>query len=358
MDFQDFYAQLKKGDIQRLYLFEGEEEFGKESALTALKAALLKGPMAMMNESVLVNPADSDLIAVCETLPIMEDRRLVVVKDCQQLLSRGKASDNEDAPEETPQGKTAKNDSLNTYLPSLPDTVCLVYFVRGKARGNAKLYKIIRDLNGVVSFDQLDQEKLVRWIAREFKAYGLNAQRQTIEHLIFATGKELMMLKGEIAKISAYAQGKDEVTKEDIDAIATQSIEYKVFDLADKVADGDAKKALPLMAEMLKGGEQRLMLLALLQRHYRQLLLTRILMDRRASQVTIAQELGLPGFVARRLMQTAQGYTAKMLQTAYTQCIQQEYLVKSGQLSEDGSLENLVLVLIHFKKEGRVASRA
>ncbi|NLE70126.1 MAG: hypothetical protein GX611_08045, partial [Clostridiales bacterium] len=85
MDFQDFYQQLKTGRIQKLYLFEGEEEYGKESALSDLKKALLKGPMAMMNESLLTNPTDSELIAVCETLPILEDRRLVIVKDSQQL---------------------------------------------------------------------------------------------------------------------------------------------------------------------------------------------------------------------------------------------------------------------------------
>jgi DNA polymerase-3 subunit delta len=204
----------------------------------------------------------------------------------------------------------------------------------------------------------LDQERLIRWVAREFKGYHLQADRQTIEHLIFACGKELMALKSEIAKISSYAEGKNSVSQQDIDAIATLSVEYKVFDLSDKVADGKAAQALPLMNEMLRSGEQRLMLLALLQRHYRQLLFTRIMMDDRASESAIAAELGLPGFVARRLTQSAQAYSTSQLQTAYAKCINQEFLVKSGQLAEDGSLEQLVLSLISIKNEGRTNPRA
>ncbi len=361
MDYLAFYEQLKKNALMKVYLLEGEEEFGKESALADLKKAMLKGPMAMMNESVLTNPRDSDLIAVCETLPIMEEKRLVIVKEAAQLM--GKSSAKAEAEDEEDEGQeeerpAKKGDALTAYLSKLPDTVCLVFFARGKARGTSRLYKKIKELGGLVTFDQLESERLIKWVAREFKAYDLQIDRQTVEHLTFACGKELMMLKGEIAKIAAFAQGQGAVRPKDIDQIATLSVDYKVFDLSDKVADGQAGKALPLMEEMLKGGEQRLMLLALLQRHYRQLLFTRIMMDDRMSQNGIAGELGVPNFVARRLMNTAQTYTKERLKDAYLKCIDQEFLVKSGQIQEDGSLEQLVYALIDLSKNGKEGARA
>lgn len=350
MDYQAFYQQLKTGAVQRLYLFEGEEEYGKESALTALRKALLTGPMAMMNESVLTAPADSELIAACETLPLMENRRLVIVKEAPQLAGRGREKGgDEDAGDEEP---SRKGDDLTPYLPKLPETVCLVFFVRGKARANSRLYKKIKELGGLVAFDQLDNERLMKWIIREFAAGGLACDRPVAERLVFACGRELMKLKGEVAKISAYALGKKTVAREDIDAVAALSVEYRVFDLSDKVTAGGAGRALPLMAEMLRGGESRLALLALLQRHYRQLLLTRLMMDRKLSQAGIMAELGVPGFVAGKLMQAARGYPGQALKQAYLLCIDQEYLVKSGQIAEEGSLEQLVLRLIHLKKEG------
>lgn len=353
MDYLAFYRQLKEGAIQRLYLFEGEEEYGKESALTALRQAVLSGPMAMMNESVLTNPDDSQLIAVCETLPIMEERRLVIVRDSAHLSGRARGKGQAEAEEEeTPEEPKRRGDSLTPYLDRLPDSVCLVFFVRGKANASRRLYKKIRDLGGIVSFDQLDQTRLLRWIQKEFESYDLQIGRQASEQLVFACGKELMHLKQEIAKIAASAAGKQTVDLADIQAIATLSVEYKVFDLADKVSDGKAAQALPLLADMLRAGEARLMLLALLQRHYRQLLLARIQMDQRASQMQVAELLGLPPFIAGRIMQSARGYEAAQLSAAYQACINQEFLVKSGQLAEEGSLEALVLRLLHLRQEG------
>lgn len=356
MDYQAFYQQLKTGAFQSLYLFEGEEEYGKESALAALRKALLTGPMAMMNESVLTAPADSELIAACETLPLMESRRLVIVREAPQLAGRGreKTEDEEASDEE----QSRKGDSLTPYLARLPETVCLVFFVRGKARANSRLYKKIRELGGLVAFDQLDNERLIKWICREFAAYNLACDRPVAERLVFACGRELMKLKGEVAKISAYALDKKAVARGDIDAVAALSVEYRVFDLSDKVAAGDADRALPLMADMLRGGESRLALLALLQRHYRQLLLTRLLMDRKLSQAGIMAELGVPAFVAGKLTQAARGYQGQALKAAYLLCIDQEYLVKSGLIAEEGSLEQLVLRLIHLRKEGGAAAHA
>ena len=352
MDYQEFYDQLKTGKFQKLYLFEGEEEYGKESALQALRRGLLKGPMALMNESVLTNPPDSELIAVCETLPIMEERRLVIVRDSQHLLGKAKAgADSQSAEEPEDEAPVRRGDQLTPYMDRLPDSVCLVFFVRGKANGARRLYKKIREKGGIVSFDQLDQERLIKWIAREFKAEGLRIERRTAEQLVFACGRELMSLKQEVAKLAAYAQGRQTVTAQDIDAIATKNIEYRVFDLSDKVAAGQAGQALPLMHEMLKGGEQRLMLLALLQRHYRQLLLTRLMTQQRLPQADIASGLGVPPFVVRRLAQSAQAYQVQELQKAYQLCIRQEYLVKSGQLAEEGSLEQLILALLNIRME-------
>ncbi len=346
MDYQSFYAQLRQGAVGKVYLFEGEEEYSKESALKALRTALLRGPMAMMNMSTLINPEERELIALCETLPVMEDRRLVVVKDSSLL--QGRLADGD---EEEPRGNSGRagRDSLFQYLDSLPEHVCLVFFVRGKAAGSKRLFKKIRELGGVVSFEPLDGEMLIKWVARELKEFGKKIERQTAEQLIFACGREMMTLKGEIAKLAAHAGEREAVTREDIDAVATLSAEYRVFDLAEKVADGKARQALPMLKNMLAGGEQRLMLISLLQRHYRQLFITRLLMDEGQPPAAISTELGIPVFVERRLEGSARVYTADTLRRAYRLCIGQEYLIKSGRINEEGSLEGLVFSLLQVR---------
>ncbi len=352
MDYKSFYEELKRGEINRVYLFEGEEEYGKESALKALCAALLKGPMALMNESVLINPGESELIAACETLPILQERRLVLVKECSCLLGRGSQGDGEEP--KTAPGR-AGADGLAGYMDRLPEHVCLVFHIRGKAAGAKRLYKKIREMGGIVAFEQLDQEMLIKWIARELQDYGKRIARQTAEQLVFGCGREMMPLKGEIAKLAAHAGDRGTITQEDIQAVATLSAEYRVFDLAEKVADGQAKQVMLMLKNMLEGGEQRLMLLSLLQRHYRQMLIARILLDEGQSHLTAGAQLGIPGFAARRMYSSAGAYDVQALRRAYRICIQQEYLIKSGRISEEGSLEGLILALIQLRNKGEPA---
>ena len=61
----------------------------------------------------------------------------------------------------------------------------------------------------------------------------------------------------------------------------------------------------------------------------------------------VAQRLEM----VRRLQQAAQGYSVEQLKAAYRLCIDTEFQIKSGQLAEEGSLEQLVLRLIHLKHQ-------
>lgn len=348
MKTDDFFASLKKGSIQSCYLFEGEEEYSKESALQQLRTAVLTPPMGMMNETVLEDPDAQTLIAVAETLPLMADKRLVVVRESAWLAGGKKDDAKADRKGETDADKVA------AYLGNLPGTTCLVFYVRGKSNGTRKLHKTISKLGGLVSFEPLTHAGLVKWIARELKYYGKQIAQRTAEQLIFTSGRELTGLKGEINKVAAYAGEENVVEPAHIEAICTPTVEYKVFDLADAVAQGNSAKAITLMNTLLREGESRLMLLSLLQRHYRQLFFAYLLSDGGATGGSIAQELGVPPFVADKLQTTARRFSADTLKWAYDYCVDAEFRIKSGQISEEGSLEQVVFALLAAGKQADV----
>ena len=103
------------------------------------------GAFPDMNQTVLKDPDANQLIAAAETLPFMADRRMVVVSESGMLT--GKARDYDEA---------ASAERLKTYLPELPDTTALVFYVRGAADKRKKLYQTIKKCGCVVSFDRLD----------------------------------------------------------------------------------------------------------------------------------------------------------------------------------------------------------
>ncbi|MCI5772304.1 MAG: DNA polymerase III subunit delta [Clostridiales bacterium] len=344
MDHNEFFAALNAGNVAACYLFEGEEEYTKRAALQALRERLTAGEFAAMNNATLRDPAPDALIAAAETLPFMTDRRLVVVRDCAMLSgSKPKDYDEDKAIEQ-----------LTAYLDHLPDTACIVFYVTGKADARRKLYGVLKKKATLVSFKTLDDKQLSQWIVRELKKGGRGISGADCERLWFTVGRDLNLLTGETEKLIAYSDGRDSVTAADIQAICTQSREYKVFDLATVLLSGQAKKALTMAGDMLRGGEERLYLLTLLGGQCRKMYYAAAMKKTGAGESAIASALGVPAFAVRTALQQASGYTMAQMRTMCALCVETEFRVKSGEAPEEGSLEGVMLQILAMRqRKGR-----
>lgn len=345
MKHSEFFSALKKGSMERCYLFEGEEEFTKKSALKAIREKTAGGDFAAMNDTRLADPAPDELIAAAETLPFMSDRRFVEVRD-SAMLQTGKAKDYDE-------DSAVKR--LDSYLDQLPDTAVIVFYCHGKADGRKKLYQILKKKAQIVSFDPLDDRELAQWIAATLKKNGKKISLAACQRLWFSAGRDLTLLNNEIGKLAAYAGDREEITEADVDAICVQSTEYKVYDMADTLLSGQGAKALRMLEGLLRDGEERLMLLSLLGRQCRQLRYTKALAAAGSQPGEIASILGIPPFVARKSLDTARAYTGKQLAEMAKLCLESEYLVKSGQLSDVGTLEKVMLQILSMREANRYA---
>lgn len=336
MNHTEFFAALKRGEIRPCYLFEGEEEFTKRSALTMLRGQVAGGDFAAMNDTRLVDPAPDALIAAAETLPFMSDRRFLEIRDCAMLLpGKAKDYDEDDAVRR-----------LDAYFDRLPDTVCMVFFLRGRADGRKKLYQVLKKKAVIVSFDPLDDRQLTQWIAQMLNREGKKISLPACQRLWFSAGRDLTLLSNELGKLVSFTGDREEVTEADIDAVCVKSTEYKVYDLADTLLSGQAGKALRMLDGLLREGEERLMLLALLGRQCRQLRAAKALAQTGASEYDIAGRLGMPPFAARKTLALARRYSDGQLDKMADLCLDTEYQVKSGQIMETGSLEQVMLSIL------------
>lgn len=340
MKHTEFFAALKKGEIAPCYLFEGEEEFTKRSALKALRSLVAGGDFSAMNDSRLQDPPPDALIAAAETLPFLSERRFIEVRDCAMLLA-GKAK-------EYDEDSAVKR--LDEYFSHLPDTACIVFFVRGKADGRKKFYQVLKKKAVIVAFDPLDDKELAQWIAKELKKAGKKIAVSTCQRLWFSAGRDLTLLENEIGKLIAYTGDQEEVTEEDIQAVCIKSTEYKIYDMADTLLSGQGVKAFEMLDALLREGEERLMLLSLLGRQCRQLRYARAMAAAGAQQGEIAGKIGIPPFAVKRTLETARKYSPAQLAEMASLCLETEYQVKSGQLMDAGALERVMLQILSLRE--------
>lgn len=341
MKHTEFFTALKNGKIETCYLFEGEEEYTKKSALNALRHQVAGGDFAAMNDVRLIDPAPDALIAAAETLPFMSEKRFVEVRNCA-LLSGEK-------PKEYDEEKAIE--TYQAYFLDLPDTACIVFYVRGKADARKKMYSLLKKRATLVSFDPLDDQELTRWIARQLDKNGKKISFSCCQQLWFSAGRDLTLLSNELEKLSAYLGERTEVTKEDIDAICVKSVEYKVFDLADALLSGKGARAMGMLDALLREGEERMMLLSVLGRQCRQLYYAAAMAAAGKNPAQIGAEIGIPTFAVSKTLNLSKRYSPAQLKKMARLCTETEYQVKSGQLMEQGALEMVMLHIMGLGKE-------
>ena len=332
MDRKDFDRILSQNQIPSLLLFEGDEEYMKQTALTALRKKLLPEGMEDLNETVLDAPETDQLIAASETLPFMADRRLVIVRDHPALIGRAEA-----------------DERLTAYLSSVPSTTVLLFYCTKKPDGRKKLYTAVKKQNGIVTFSALKDRELTTFVTSSFKSLGKECDDRTADFLIFTCGTDAGRLMTEIAKIASHSGTDAPVHPDEIKSLATPSAECTVFQMVDAVVSGQNERAFLLMRNQLLNGTDRLYMLSMLLRQFRLLQHIRIMQYEKCSRESIRSALGVPPFAADQYMRQASMYTNAQIKKAVAICFDTEYAVKSGHMNQEGSLESVMLKLLNLR---------
>lgn len=339
MTWSELFDEWKAGKLRPVYLFSGEEEYVKESALQTLRSKVLPEGLETMNETVLNDPPAEALIEAAETLPFMSDHRLVVVKDLS-LLMNGKAS--KDAESEA--------ERLVKWLEDPPQDSITVFYLRGEGDGRKKLFTTIAKKHAAVKFDLLEDKDIAKKINSELKSDKKKIEPAAVAELTFLAGRSLSRLLSEVEKLRAYVQDRPVITAEDVRAVVTPSLESSVFRLVDAVIDRDLQTAGQLLTLLMEQGESTLGILAMLTRQVRFMAHMRAMKDAGQPLAVIEKSLGMNHYGAQRTERQIRRFSARTLMQAYETCVEADYSVKSGQSRDRAALDRVIFLLARMEK--------
>jgi DNA polymerase-3 subunit delta len=243
-------------DHRPAYLVKGPDPSLVAQAAHALVERLVDGgdPSMMVEEFGGPGVDQFDVGAVidaCTTPPFLVDRRVVVVREAGQI-------------------GTADAKRLVAYLADPLDTTALVLIAGGGALAQA-LTKAVGATGEVV--DTSVGKARSQWLTDHLRGGPVRldgpAQGRLGEHL----GSDMGRLAGLLDTLAAaYGQGAT-VTADDLEPFLGEAGSLAPWDLTDAVDAGRTAPALEVLHRMLTAGESHpLVILALLHKHYRQML--------------------------------------------------------------------------------------
>lgn len=349
MNHTEFFSRLSQGDIREVYLFTGAENFVKREALQKLRAALLPAGLEALNETVLEGVSAGRIIEASETLPVMCDRRLVVVRDWAPLTTEN-AKDRDAEIKRIIDWTSVKNDSctlvfyLRGELPSNKEKTSGKDKSSRKEKTSAK--NIINEFVAHVcrvDFNQLSDVEIIRWIASHLKPYRKKMPESAAHQLIFTAGRDLTQLDGELSKLVAYSGDRANIDEADIEAVVSPSLEYGAFDMLNHLFDGDSPGAYRLLELMLERGANRVAIIASIASQLRGMSFIAAGLENGRSADETGRQLRLHPYAARAMAPKARRYPSAALEEMYIAAVDTEYAVKSGQMRDSAALDRLFI---------------
>ena len=333
--YQKLKSDLSAGEIGQVYIFHGEESYLREYYLGEIRKKLVPAGFEEFNYHRLSGKTLTmqELSEAVEAMPMMAERTLVVVTDCDLF----KLSEDQ---------RTA----LIALLSDFPPYCCLVFvydLVEYKPNKTyKKLYAALSDKAQEVRFEPQDKSDLINWIARRFRATGHDIDARTAEHLMFTCGSLMTGLVPEIEKISAYAKGRT-VTVEDINAVADPVLDAVVFDMTSAVTKGDYDRASELLGQLLKKQEEPIMILGVISKELRRLYTARLALDSGKDKLWLMDLWNMRSdYPARLLLDAARKTTHEWCANSLALCQKLDRRMKSEKgIDREGELKLLLMQL-------------
>ena len=223
---------LAKGTPAAAYYLHGAETILKDEAVAALLDVLLDPGLRDFNLDLLsAQTLDPEQLgAVCSSLPMMADRRVVVVRDVEAWKRKSKA-------------KLAAAKTLT----QLGDTTVVVLVQGNDDAPDAELIKACTPVDcAAPTGDALDA-----WLDVRLEAAGVTLEPDAREHLLRATTGDLGLLAAECAKLGGLG-GDAALDRETVGALVGIRFGETADDWRDAILRDDLATAARLLPRLLE----------------------------------------------------------------------------------------------------------
>lgn len=313
---------IKSGEFKPVYLIYGTEDYLRKQYRDKMRQAIVGDDT--MNYSYFEGKGISvkELIDLGETLPFFSERRLIVVENSGFFSST--------------------QDELAAYLKELPDTTCFVFVEKDVDKRN-KLFKAVSSLGYAANMTPPDERTLMRWIAGLLKSERRQMSESTLRYFLERIDTDMENIRRELDKLVVYTDGREEIVREDIDAVCTVYTESQVFDMVKAVAEKQQVKALQLYYELIGQKEAPMRILYWITRQFNQLYQMKDLQSKGYPDHVIAERMGVRDFVVRKNKALCEHFSLAELRQAVEICVEREGDVKTGRLNDRMAVELLIV---------------
>lgn len=322
MKVTELKNNLKQGNLSNVYLITGKEQVFIKEIQKSFKE-IMSAEEREMNFSNfdLEEVSIADLINEAISAPFFGERRLVFAQHPYFLTG-----------EKTKNVIEQNVDLLIKYIQDpTPSTILVIFASYDKLDARKKITKQLKKLATVVDAGQMEGPVLNRTIKADLNKAGYEIEPAALELLINKTKGNYSLITNQLDKLKLYSLQTKKIDQTAVNELVPQSLEDNVFDLTTQILNKNIYKAEELYNQFLLQKIDPILLVAIIISQLRLLIQIQILSEKGLSKGTIAKNLRLNPYRVKYSYRQAKSLNRKRLQVMYSDCVNLDYQIKSGQ---------------------------
>lgn len=252
-----------------LHVLVGEDVRLVEQAVNAIEATIDEADRPFAVDRVYAGEsggAPIDIAAAARVLPMLGDRRIVIVLRAERLLKPKRAvkapeiAEIEEAEDDT----AIEFGPLEDYLANPAPFTTLVFVAAGIDRSRRFTKRLLEkahvtEFSGLAAASPMgrDSRAPASSLAEEAIARaGRTIDRAALHLLVERSGSDITKMRGDLDRLLLYTEGQDRITRADVDEIAGAGLTVEDdWAVVNAISNGDAARALRETAIRLERGD-------------------------------------------------------------------------------------------------------
>ena len=337
---------LKSGMLVPVYLIYGNDNFLKKQAVDLIIKASVSDDDSF---NLIKYEYGCNLQEVYDDLssfPIMADKKCVILSDFD--IDDASSQDFENLLELSSERYETSVLVLN-YVAITPDIK--------KSQRAQKLLKAVEDAGGIVAeINHRTREEMISQMVSSAKKQEITLSSSTAAYLIDNCSTDVSTLLNELSKLCAYVGKGNEITKETINDVSVKTVEASVFEISEKIIEGDAGKSLKLLDELYFSNIDSNVIFFQIASGFVNMYRAFAASKRGVSYEKAGEDfkMGNKAFLIRKAAAGLRRMNEKTLRACLSILIDADRQLKSPSANQKIIIEKLVLSLIYAVKTGDV----
>jgi len=325
INYTEFSGRFKGLNPSPVYLFTGEERLFIDEGVRLVSARVLEDGIREFNCDILsaTDIKSSNVISIAETLPVMTNCRVVVVKDIDSWASK-------------------EREGLISYINNPSPTTCLILTAL-KLDKREKFSSAIDKKGIIVLCQPLSKNQLGGWIKQEVKRSGKTINDDAVYMLADMAGSDMLTLRNDIEKLTLYCKDEKTISLNDVVKVSNAIRSVSVFEVVNSIFERRLKDAILALKRALDEGEPPVKIFYFITKEFRTMLKASLLIDGGESPDKAAIRSGVLPFKVREFSQRLKKFNRRELNSMFERLTDTESMLKGSAIKPAIVLEKLLL---------------